>query len=358
MASNDGSKASEIFRGQVHLYKHLFAHTIDAMSLKWMVELSIPDIIHNHGQPITLQKLVSILQVSPTKVRGVQSLLRYLAHTGFFEIVSIHENMEEKEAYALTAASQLLVKGNDLCLAPVIEGLVDPRLEGVWSDLKKWTYEDDLTLFGVSLGSNMWEILDKNPASNKLFNDAFAADSKMMNMALRGCNWVFEGVESIVDVGGGTGITAKTICEAFPNMKCIVLERPRVIENLSGTNNLTYVGGDMFKSIPKADAVLLKMVLHNWNDKDCRKILENCKEAVSDKGKRGKVIVVDIVMNESEDEEELNELKLLYDVRMTCLINGKERKEQEWKKLFVEAGFQSYKISPFTGYLSLIQIYP
>jgi len=78
---------------------------------------------------------------------------------------------------------------------------------------------------------------------------------------LRGCNWVFEGVESIVDVGGGTGITAKTICEAFPNMKCIVLDRPSVVENLPGTNNLTYVGGDMFKSIPKADAILLKVCI-------------------------------------------------------------------------------------------------
>ncbi|KAK7374620.1 hypothetical protein VNO80_08056 [Phaseolus coccineus] len=330
MASNDGSKASEIFQGQVHLYKHLFAHTIDVMSLKWMVELGIPDIIHNHGQPITLPKLVSILQVSPTKVRGVQSLLRYLAHTGFFEIVSVHEHMEEKEAYALTAASQLLVKDSDLCLAPMVEGFVDPGLTGVWSNLKKWTYEDDLTLFGVSVGSNLWEFLDKNPACDEAFNETLAADSKMMNMALRGCNWVFEGVESIVDVGGGTGITAKAICEAFPNMKCIVLERP----------------------------VLLKLVLHNWNDKDCRKILENCKEAVFDKGRRGKVIVVDAVMNTSEDEEELKELKLLMDVSMTCLINGKERKEEEWKKLFVEAGFQSYKISPFTGYLSLIEIYP
>jgi len=100
------------------------------------------------------------------------------------------------------------------------------------------------------------------------------------------------------------------------------------------------------------------LVLHNWNDKDCRKILENCKEAISDKGSRGKVIVVDVVMNANEDEEELTGLKLLIDVRMRCFINGKERKEQEWKKLFVEAGFQSYKISPFTGYLSLIEIYP
>ncbi|KAG5001188.1 hypothetical protein JHK87_022260 [Glycine soja] len=87
-----------------------------------------------------------------------------------------------------------------------------------------------------------------------------ASDSQMSNLALRDCKLVFEGLESIVDVGGGTGTTAKIICEAFPNLKCIVFDRPQVVENLSGSLNLTYVGGDMFKSIPKVDAVLLKVL--------------------------------------------------------------------------------------------------
>ncbi|CAJ1833300.1 unnamed protein product [Sphenostylis stenocarpa] len=251
----------------------------------------------------------------------------YLAHKGFFEIVRVHDNKEEQEAYALTAASELLVKGSDLCLVPMVECNLAPDFLCVWPQLKKWTCEDNLTLFDVSIGSNLWELLG-NPAYNKLFNVAMASDSQMMNMALRGCNWVFEGVESIVDVGGGTGITAKTICEAFPNMKCIVLDLPRVVENMAESNNLTYVGGDMFKSIPKADAVLLKWILHNWNDKDCKKILENCKEAISDKGKKGKVIVIDVVINENEGEHELTGLKLLLDVTMACLMNGKERKRR------------------------------
>ncbi|TKY65088.1 Flavonoid 4'-O-methyltransferase [Spatholobus suberectus] len=196
--------------------------------------------------------------IPPTKVSSVQSLLRFLAHNGFFEIVRIHDNIEEKEAYALTAASELLVKGNDLCLAPMIKGVLDPTVTGSWHQLKKWTYEDDLTLFGISFGSHLWDFLNNNPTYNKLFNEAMASDSQMMNVALRDCNWVFEGLESFVDVGGGTGIMAKIICEAFPKLKCIVLERPAIVENLSGSNNVTYVGGDMFESIPKANAILLK----------------------------------------------------------------------------------------------------
>ncbi|RDX93205.1 Isoflavone 7-O-methyltransferase, partial [Mucuna pruriens] len=356
MATMNGRKASEIFQGQALLYRHLYAF-IDSMCIKLVVELRIPDIIHNHGQPITLSELVSILQVPPTKLGKVQTLMRYLSHNGFFERVRIHNNCEEKEAFALTVASELLVKGSELYLAPMVECVLDPTLSASYHQLNKWVYEEDLTLSDISLGSHFWDFLNKNPAYNDLFNKAMASDSQISNLALRDCKSVFEGLESIVDVGGGTGTTAKNICEAFPNLKCIVFDRPQVVHNLSGNNNLTYVGGDMFKYIPKAHAVLLKWILHNWTDEDCRKILKNCREAISNNGKTGKVIIIDIVINEKQDEHQVTELKFLLDVTMAC-VNGEERSEEEWNKLFMEVGFQDYKIFPLTGYLSLIEIYP
>ena len=39
-------------------------------------------------------------------------------------------------------------------------------------------------------------------------------------------------------------------------------------------------------------------------------------------------------------------------------INGVERDEQEWKKIFVEAGFEDYKIIPVLGVRSIIELYP
>lgn len=352
MASSiNGRKPSEIFKAQALLYKHIYAF-IDSMSLKWAVEMNIPNIIQNHGKPISLSNLVSILQVPSSKIGNVRRLMRYLAHNGFFEIIT-----KEEESYDLTVASELLVRGSDLCLAPMVECVLDPTLSGSYHELKKWIYEEDLTLFGVTLGSGFWDFLDKNPEYNTSFNDAMASDSKLINLALRDCDFVFDGLESIVDVGGGTGTTAKIICETFPKLKCIVFDRPQVVENLSGSNNLTYVGGDMFTSIPNADAVLLKYILHNWTDKDCLRILKKCKEAVTNDGKRGKVTIIDMVIDEKKDENQVTQIKLLMDVNMACL-NGKERNEEEWKKLFIEAGFQHYKISPLTGFLSLIEIYP
>jgi isoflavone-7-O-methyltransferase len=259
MASSiNNRKPSEIFKAQAQLYKHMYAH-IDSMSLKWSVEMNIPNIIHNHGQPISLSNLVSILQIPSSKIDNVQRLMRYLAHNGFFEIIKNQELENEEEAYALTVVSELLVKGSEFCLAPMVECALDPTFSSSFQKFKKWIYEEDLTLFAVNLGSDFWEFLNENLEYNTTFNDAMASDSKMINLALKDCDFVFEGLESIVDVGGGNGTTAKIICEKFPKLKCVVFDRPKVVENLSESDNLTYVGGDMFTSIPKADAVLLKV---------------------------------------------------------------------------------------------------
>ncbi|PNX90086.1 isoflavone 7-O-methyltransferase-like protein, partial [Trifolium pratense] len=191
----------------------------------------------------------------------------------------------------------------------------------------------------------------------KSFNEAMESDSHVMRLALSDCKSVFEGLGSLVDVGGGTGNTATIICETFPMLKCTVLDLPQVVAGLPGKENLSFVGGNMFKSIPQADAILLKWILHDWNDDDCVKILKNCKEAVLRKGKGGKVIIIDIVINEKQDKHEMTEVKLLFDIVMMASFNGRERDGKNWKQIFTKAGFTHYKIFPIFGFRSLIELY-
>ncbi|XP_058736455.1 isoflavone-7-O-methyltransferase 9-like [Vicia villosa] len=349
-------KPSEILKGQVQLYRYIYG-LLDSMCLKWCIEMNIPNIIHDHAKPISLSDLVSVLKVPSTKFGNVQRLMRYLAHNGIFEIITNQEIENKEEAYALTVVSELLVKGSELCLSPMAEGYLNPTISGSYNHLKKWIYEDDLTLFDVTLGSDLWKFLNQNPENNRSFNEAMASDSKMINLVLKDYGFVFGGLESIVDVGGGNGTMGKIICDTFPKLKCVVFDLPHVVGNLSGDNNLSYVGGDMFKSIPRADGIVLKWILHDWTDKDCIKILEKCKEAITSDEKVGKVILIEIVMNEKKDDHQVTQLKMQMDINMAC-VNGKERNEKEWKKLFVEAGFKDYKISPLTELLSLIEVYP
>lgn len=88
------------------------------------------------------------------------------------------------------------------------------------------------------------------------------------------------------------------------------------------------------------------------------KILKNCKEAIPSKEEGGKVIILDMVVQETSMDPELTETQYLFDVLVMVDVGGKERTEQEWKKLFKEAGFSDYKIKPVLGVRSLIEVYP
>nr|APR63646.1 6a-hydroxymaackiain methyltransferase family protein-like 1 [Populus tomentosa] len=351
-------KATELFQAHTHLHSQMFNY-INSMSLMCASQLGIPDIIHNHGRPITLPHLVSALHIAPNKTGIIYRLMRMLVHSGFFATTKAAggQGEGEEEAYVLTPPSQLLVKDNTNCLSPFMS-LINPAFVTPWLSLGDWFRGNEPTAFEHAYGMAFWEYHNQNPELNRLFNEAMACDSQMMNMVIRDCKPIFEGLNSMVDVGGGTGSLSRIISEAFPHMKCTVLELPQVITNLEGTKNLNYVGGDMFQHIPSADAVLLKLIFHGWSDEDCLKILKKCKEAISSKEKGGKVIIVDVVIDEKKDEKELTETKLLFDMLMMVVAAGKERSVKEWEKLFLEAGFSHYKITPLFGLRSLIEVYP
>ncbi|KAK4398085.1 Trans-resveratrol di-O-methyltransferase [Sesamum angolense] len=161
----------------------------------------------------------------------------------------------------------------------------------------------------------------------------------------------------MVDVGGGTGTVAKAIADAFTGLNCVVLDLPHVVAGCEGTENLTFVAGDMFEYIPPADAVFMKWILHDWPDEKCLKILEKCKQAISNKDKEGKVIIVDMVVD-FKKEHKILETQLFFDMLMINLTSGRERTEKDWAKLFLATGFTSYKITPVFGLRSLIELFP
>ena len=64
------------------------------------------------------------------------------------------------------------------------------------------------------------------------------------------------------------------------------------------------------------------------------------------------------VENEKDEDDESYETQLFFDMLMMALVTGRERNEKEWAKLFQDAGFSDYKITPILGLRSLIEVYP
>ncbi|KAK4723569.1 hypothetical protein R3W88_026348 [Solanum pinnatisectum] len=208
-------------------------------------------------------------------------------------------------------------------------------------------------------GRTFWDCAGHEPRLNHFINDAMASDAKLvMSVVMKYSKDVFEGLNSIVDVGGGTGTVAKTIAKIFPNLQCTVFDLLHVVEGLEGSDNLSYVGGDFFVSIPPADALLLKWILHDWSDEESVKILKKCKEAIPSKEKGGKVIIIDMMVDNKIGDDESIETQGFFDMLMMILVTGRERSERGWAKIFFEAGFSDYKVTPILGLRSLIEVYP
>ncbi|KAK1420421.1 hypothetical protein QVD17_22000 [Tagetes erecta] len=359
-------EANEVFEALQHIYTYGLSY-ITSMSLGCALELGIPDVIHNHEKPITIQELVSKLNLPIEKTLHLQRLMRLLVHSNFFSLVRLdnaHEYIDEKEGYVLTTSTKFLLNttnGNSQNvpnLLPLAKLILDPVSVGPLQFFGKWFHGNESTVFETAQGTSMWEFANKNPRFNGVFNDAMASESQLMSFLVKDYQEIFEGVKTLVDVGGGTGLNAKILLEAFPHMNCIVFDLPHVVTGMPETKNLKYVGGDMFSSIPSADAILFKNVLHNWSDDDVLKMLKRCREAIRLAGDKGKVIIIDMVIDEKHDRHEITETKMVFDIMMMIFVSGRERTEAELKKLFLKAGFNRYKITPNSGLRPLIEVFP
>ncbi|MCL7044971.1 hypothetical protein MKW94_027099 [Papaver nudicaule] len=354
------SNKIELIQAHTHIWKYAFNYA-SSMSLKCIVELGIPDIIHSHGKPMTLSSLVDALSLPSSRTDSLQSLMRFMIHSGFFATQSLGEN-EEQEGYILTATSKVLVKANANTMSSVVLSMVHPFMVSSLHSLSTWFQGNESTSFVAAHGMTLWNALEQNPEFGKNFHDSMATDScVLMSVILKEGKRVFDNLKSLVDVGGGTGTTAHAVVGAFPHLDCMVLDLPNVVANLRGTANVVFIGGDMFEFIPRADAVLMKFILHDWNDRDCVRILKRCREAIPSREEGGKVIIIDAVIEEDKNKQEdalITETQLLFDIMMMAIHNAKERTEKEWGKLFIESGFTDYKITRVQGFRSLIEVYP
>ncbi|PHT71457.1 hypothetical protein T459_26561 [Capsicum annuum] len=348
---------SELLLAETQSWNQLYFF-IEHVTLKCAFQLGIPNAITKHGKPMTLSKLMSSLSISPSKYPYFHRLTRILVRYGLL-ILQKHEdnNVDDgddgKGYYSLAPTDRYIMKDGPW---NSMEDQ-DSFFFKAWNCLGDWFRNEDPSAFYTAYGDLFWSKLSRDTSSGNWFHANMARDSRSFMNVLIGNEFkdVFKGLTSLVDVGGGTGTVAMAITKKFPDMKCIVLDLPPVVSNLQGSENLEFVAGDMFQKIPAANAVLLKSILHDWNDEECVKILKNCKDAIT---RSGKVIIIDMVMENPELDDESFQAQLFIDMLMMVFLGSRERNKKEWEKLFFDAGFTSYKIILTLGLRSVIELYP
>ncbi|KAK3404649.1 hypothetical protein EUGRSUZ_K00957 [Eucalyptus grandis] len=359
MESLDETEATR--RGQAHILNLLHAYA-DSMALKCAVELRVPDIIHSYGGgPVTLAQIASRIPSPSLGTAYLARIMRLLVRENIFSANRCqpdggHESHEI--LYSLTPSSRWLLQGpeSELSLAPLVLLETHPWLMSPWHCFGNCVKTGGIA-FEMAHGRKIWDFASENPEFNRLFNDGMVCVSGIM---VRGIIEVykdgFERIGSLVDVGGGIGKTLAEIIKSFPHIQGINFDLPHVVATAPAHDGVTHVGGNMFETIPHADAVFMRGIMHDWGDEDCVKILKNCRKAIPEKN--GKVIIADIVLK-PEGDSMFDKTRLVMDlVMMAHCSGGKERDEPEWKKILEEGGFPCYNIIKTPSLLSIIEAYP
>ncbi|KAJ1414772.1 Winged helix-like DNA-binding domain superfamily [Sesbania bispinosa] len=190
-------------------------------------------------------------------------------------------------------------------------------------------------------GTHAFEYPSLDSRFNQLFNTAMINHTTLIMKKVLECYKGFEGIKRLVDVGGGLGININMITSKYPHIQGINFDLPHVIQHAPSYPGVEHVGGDMFESVPKGDAIFMKWILHDWSDEHCLKLLKNCYDAIPNDGK---VIVVEAVLPIIPENNAAWKCVSQTDVlMMTQNPGGKERSEQQFMELATAAGFSGIK---------------
>ncbi|ESQ54497.1 hypothetical protein EUTSA_v10027501mg [Eutrema salsugineum] len=217
----------------------------------------------------------------------------------------------------------------------------DKVLMESWYHLKDAVLEGGIPFDkGYGMPTFVYQGTDQRFAN--VFNNGMSNHSTIVMKKILEAYKGFEGLSSVVDVGGGIGASLHMIVSKYPNIKGTNFDLPHVIENAPSFSGIEHVEGDMFVSVPKGDAIFLKWVCHDWSDEHCLKLLKNCYEALSD---NGKVIVVECLVPIAPDTSLLTKQVVHLDcIMMAHTAGGRERTEEEFESLARRVGFKGFQV--------------
>jgi SAM-dependent methyltransferase len=141
-----------------------------------------------------------------------------------------------------------------------------------------------------------------------------------------------EGVEIIIDAGGGSGALSAMLAKEHPTSQVVLLDLPEVAGIASRVETFVAMGADLFSPWPvKGNAIILARVLHDWNDDDAVLLLKQARSALQP---GGQLLVVEMVLDDVGFGGALCDLHLL------AVTGGKERTLAGYEALFAKAGFR------------------
>jgi SAM-dependent methyltransferase len=263
-------------------------------------------------KPGTAADLQSRLRLHP---RSARDFLDTLVALGFLQ--------RKDGVYSNTPATELFLdKRKPSYIGGILE-MANHRLFRFWSSLTEALRTGQPQNESASGGESLFATLHSDPDRLKGFLKAMTGISHGANQAIA-AKFAWGKYKSFVDVGTAQGDTAVQIALAHPHLTGVgfdldavrpVFEEYVVEQGLR--ERLEFVAGDFFKDpLPKADAITMGHILHDWNLDEKKQIIQKAWDALPP---GGALIVYESII---DDDRSKNAFGLLMSLNMLIETPG------------------------------------
>ena len=302
------------------------------------VRLGLFDLLDE--EPLTEPELVERLGLAP---RGARALCAALGAYGVLA--------RDGERWGLADdAAAYLVRGKPGSLW----GLVDMEVEHFLSPaaLLEAVRTGRPSVYGEA---DPWETHEADPESARIFTAAMHSVSARPAAGFAEVA-PLDGVQRMLDVGGGSGALSIAAVRANSGLSATVLDLPSVCElareyarEAGLRDRIDAVSGDMFgEPFPSGyDAVLLSQILHDWPPDRGRALLQSAYDALPP---GGLVVVHEKFVNEADSAPMAN---VLVHLDMLVWTEGQQLRPSELERTLTEIGFRGFELRASSGYWSV-----
>ncbi|CAI9106578.1 OLC1v1005767C2 [Oldenlandia corymbosa var. corymbosa] len=215
-----------------------------------------------HGSKLSPAQISAQLDTqNPGAASMLDRMLRLLSTYSVltYDEVAAEDGAGCERVYGLTSVGEFFVPDeNGISISPLVELLHDKVLMDSWYELGNAVIEGDVPFNRVH-GTHAFDYPSRDPRFNELFNKGMVGPTAITMNEILDHYKGFEQLHTLVDVGGGLGITLHKIISKYPSIKGINFDLPHVVEAAPSYPGVVHVGGDMFESVPGGDAIFMKV---------------------------------------------------------------------------------------------------
>ena len=258
----------------------------------------------------------------------------------------------------------------------LFRGTLWPTAPRLADAIEKWPGSEEATETAFNLSANtelsFWEDKAAHPEKAHRFAGAMAflanKPGREKEFLIDNVDWTSTlsppdrtGTGTIVDVGGSHGFISLALAERLPSVTFIVQDVPNVISRAPKDANprVEFHVHDFLTEQPVkgADVYLFRQILHDWTDKNCRKILSALIPALKP---GARIIINDSILPGVGEVSPAKESVLRHsDLMMWRCFNAKERDEDDWRAV-VEGTDRRFEVlrvfTPPGTYLGIVEV--